>query len=382
MRILYITNTTSGGGAPASLYNLVYGLHDRHEIAVVMPDSHGPLYSKLIELGVKCYSSCGYRLDIWPHVYRPSKLVRRFISLYKNRTSVPEHIEKIIQEFRPDIVHTNVGPLAVGYRAATRAGIPHVWHQREFQTLDFGMKFFPSEMVFRRYLMSENNYNIAITEAVFRHWRLRDGVDKVIYNAVPQHVSSERVYAHEPYFLYAARIEPSKDLMILLKAFHRYRNEGGKCELYVAGRPCGFYAFRCKAFAFMHGLSGAVHFLGQRNDVPELMAEASAFVMSSVCEGFGLTTAEAMLNRCVVIGRDTAGTKEQLDRGLRFVGREIGLRFTTSSQLTQCLHRVDEKSYKAAIEAMKEDAFKVVSENYTIERYASQVEEFYKSIIH
>lgn len=381
MRILYISNTTSGGGAPSSLFNLVSGLYERHEIAVVLPDTSGPLYTRLVSLGVRCYVADAYTLDVWPKVYRPSKIIRRYLKLYRNRTRVPAFIEQVISEFHPDIVHTNVGPLAVGYRAAVKSGLPHVWHHREYQSKDFGLKFFPSEKKFREIIMSEGNYNIAITEGIFRHWNLREGKDAVIYNAVSKGPNYENTASNSQYFLYAARIEPSKDLMILLKAFTEYRMSGGRCKLYVAGRPCGFYAFRCRLYVRMHGLSDFVEFLGQRPDIQNLMAGASAFVMSSVSEGFGLTTVEAMLNRCLVIGRNTAGTKEQLDRGESIVGREIGLRFSAASELSECMLRVDEERGSRVMNQMLEDAFTMVSENYTIEKYASGVETFYKKVL-
>lgn len=40
-----------------------------------------------------------------------------------------------------------------------------------------------------------------------------------------------------------------------------------------------------------------------------------ALIVPSPFEAFGLITAEAMFNKCLVIGRDTAGTKEQFDNG-------------------------------------------------------------------
>ena len=53
-----------------------------------------------------------------------------------------------------------------------------------------------------------------------------------------------------------------------------------------------------------------VKFLGIRKDIYSLMKNAMALVVSSPSEGFGFITVEAMLNGCLVIGRNTAGTKE------------------------------------------------------------------------
>jgi glycosyltransferase involved in cell wall biosynthesis len=111
------------------------------------------------------------------------------------------------------------------------------------------------------------------------------------------------------------------------------------------------------------------------------MTGAEAFVMTSLSEGFGLTTAEAMLNRCLVIARNTAGSKEQLDRGFALTGSEIGLRFDTYTQLASHLHSIESEKNASIFESMKVHAFNTVDELYTVGSYASKVEEFYNKVL-
>lgn len=59
-------------------------------------------------------------------------------------------IESIIKEYHPDIVHTNVGPLDIALEVCLKHRIPHVWHQREYQDLDFHMHSFPSKKISRK----------------------------------------------------------------------------------------------------------------------------------------------------------------------------------------------------------------------------------------
>ena len=439
MKILYISNSTSGGGAPASLFNLVEGARRGNQVAVVMPQAHGALYEKLQDKGVTLYTEMPYVLDIWPRSLNPFRLIYKYAMLWRNRHQVREYIGRIIDEFKPDIIHTNVGPLAIGFKEATRRGIPHVWHMREYQDKDFGMTFFPSKSAFKQLLHTKGNYCIAITEDIFRHWELDQEKDAIIYNAIIKGSAPDRhtenpagsnqteslsnyapelgntcgivpVASDSPcrYFLYAGRIEKPKGLMTLLKAFSKYRKNGGENHLLVAGRPCGLYAVLCKAYVRLSGLTSCVDFLGQRNDVPALMAQAEAFIMSSYSEGFGLTTAEAMLNGCVVIGRDTAGTKEQFDRGEEITRQtiwqenkqtatienpgnphvsencqrcEIGLRFENVDQLAAQLEYVSDKANASHLQQIRENAYKVVTTEYTAERYVSQILEFYKRIL-
>ena len=111
MRILYISNSTKISGAPAVLLNLIQAMNDRHEIAVILPDTDGPLYYKLREIGVKCYADMPYALTVWPRVVNPLKMFRRLRSLISGLPSVRRYIGKVIDDFKPDIVHLNVGPL-------------------------------------------------------------------------------------------------------------------------------------------------------------------------------------------------------------------------------------------------------------------------------
>ena len=425
MKILYISNSTSGGGAPASLFNLVEGVRRSNQVAVVMPQAKGSLYEKLQGKGVTLYTDMPYSLDIWPRGINPFRLLYKYVMLWRNRHQVGDYIARVIDEFKPDIVHTNAGPLAIGFMEATRRGIPHVWHMREYQDKDFGMTFFPSKAAFKRLLHTKGNYCIAITEDIFRHWELNPEKDTVVYNAIIKGSIGDRNSrtqvpglkcgitpgasdSESKYFLYAGRIEKPKGLMTLLKAFRIYKKRGGENRLLAAGRPCGLYSVLCKAYVRLSGLTSEVDFLGQRNDVPELMSKAEAFVMSSYSEGFGLTTAEAMLNGCVVIGRNTAGTKEQFDRGEEITRQaicqenkqtatieklgnphvsencqtsEIGLRFENADQLAAQLEYVSDKANASHLQQVRENAYKVVTAEYTAERYVSQIIEFYKRVL-
>lgn len=375
MRILYISNNSSTGGAPAALLNLVRQLKDRHEIAVMMPDSNGPLFEQMQVLGVKTYASRKYVLSIWPRVLNPFKYINRIFGLYRNRNEVRVYVGSVLDEFRPDVVHTNVGPLDIASDECRKRGIPHIWHLREYQDKDFGMTYFPGgKKGFRSLLSQKNNHCLAITEDVFAHWGL-SGDSKVIYDGVISPVPYEQT-GKTGYFLYAARIEKGKGLHVLLKAFRKYRGSGGRRRLLVAGRPCGIYAYLCGMYVRLYGMTDAVDFLGNRNDVFELMRGADALVVPSRFEGFGFTTAEAMYNRCLVIGNDTAGTREQFDNGLRMTGNEIGLRFHNVEELAGHLAAVE----RGGFDMMVNSAYTVVTTLYTVERYAAQVEEYYKTV--
>jgi glycosyltransferase involved in cell wall biosynthesis len=375
MRILYISNSTKTSGAPAVLLNLIQGLCDRHEIAVILPDTEGPLYHKLTELGVKCYVDMPYSLTVWPRVINPMKMVRRLGNLVCGLSSVRRYVGEVIDDFRPDIVHLNVGPLDISMDECIARGIPHIWHQREFQS---GMTFWPSERAFRLKILKDGNWNIAITRCVADYWNLRD-CDGVIYDGVRMDCDPKPRSTDDRYFLFVGRVERNKGLLELLKAFRRYRKSGGDAVLKVAGRSSAMYGLLCKVFIRIYALKPYVEFLGSRDDVPELMNGALALVVASRTEGFGLAAVEAMSQGCVVIGNDTTGMKEQFDIGKDFTGDEIGLRYSGISQLAQTLHLA--ASENVDFSAMRERARLTVLNEYPVAKMVGNIEDFYLKVL-
>lgn len=376
---MYISNSSSVGGAPAALLNLVQELVPEHEVAVILPDSSGPLYEKLVQLGVRCYASVNYRLTVWPRVINPVKFVRRIYSLTSGRKALTEYISSVIDEFCPDIVHTNVGPLDLVLDICKEKNIPHVWHLREFQT---GMRFFPSRSRFYERIQEDHNINIAISRCVAAQWHLGPA-DRIIYDGIASEESfvCPDAVPRERSFLYVGRIEPGKRLMDQLKAFRRFSRSNPGFRLEVAGRPVGLYSLMCRLYTVLTGMSDSVVYLGQVDDVPARLRRACAHVVSGIEEGFGFTVVEAMMNGCLVIGRDSGGIGEQFDKGREIAGKEIGLRYDSVESLCRQMQWAADNVDSEVADDIRKAAFDVVKKCYTTERYAREVVELYESIL-
>lgn len=137
------------------------------------------------------------------------------------------------------------------------------------------------------------------------------------------------------------------------------------------------YFKNCAQIVNDNNLSNSVQFLGCRNDIFKLMSKAQAHVVASHFEGFGFTTVEAMINKTIVIGRNTSGTKEQFDIGLRISGHEIGLRFSNTEELSHLLCLAVEKDFRQMIQ----NAYKVASELYTVEKCVDSINKLYVDCI-
>jgi glycosyltransferase involved in cell wall biosynthesis len=72
---------------------------------------------------------------------------------------------------------------------------------------------------------------------------------------------------------------------------------------------------RLEARARSLGVADRVHFLGHRDDVPELLAACDLFVLPSLYEGLPLSVLEAMAASRPVVATDVGGTGEAVVQG-------------------------------------------------------------------
>ena len=113
--------------------------------------------------------------------------------------------------------------------------------------------------------------------------------------------------------------------------------------------------------------------------VYDLMYNAKALLVPSYFEGFGFIVVEAMLNGCIVIGRNEAGVKEQFDNGLKYTGIEIGLRFESQAELISRMQYVCDTSFDNFIPMIK--AAQNVIQKYTVSQNVDQIICFYDSVV-
>lgn len=159
----------------------------------------------------------------------------------------------------------------------------------------------------------------------------------------------QRYRLTEPFVLAVGTIEPRKDYETLIKAFAAARREpDGPQTLVIAGRPGWLYE-GVYATAERLRLGEAVKFLDYvpDADLPALYAAASALVMPSIYEGFGIPVIESMACGTPVvcstggslpeIAGDAAllvapGDEEALSKALARIMRDDDLRATLRSR--------------------------------------------------
>ncbi len=385
MRILYVLNETSPqGGSVKSFLTLLKGVIEAgHEVAVAMPDTDG-VYKQIKEYGAQVFVA-GFRPQTYPVIYNALSYII-FIPLLLSfwlRNAISYHkLYKKTKEFKPDIIHTNSSIIGIGFALSRKISVPHIYHIREYGDLDFRYYYFPTKKAFRKQLADNKSYNICITKGVQRHMRQDENQNShVIYNGIIGEAPDAMPCTQHKYFLYAGRIERAKGVSDLVDAYIAYtKKHDNPLPLMIAGNESEpAYADAIRKKVIQEGLTKQIVFLGTRNDMEHLYSEAIAIVIPSLNEGFGRCMPEAMSHGVLAIGRNSGGTREQMDNGVAHTDGEIALRFNTTEELTEHLLNVTRDS--SIYEQMRMRAYKTVANLYSAKAYTQRVTELYSQIL-
>ncbi|MFL5920695.1 MAG: glycosyltransferase family 4 protein [Gaiellaceae bacterium] len=137
------------------------------------------------------------------------------------------------------------------------------------------------------------------------------------YRVIPNGVPLERfALPRAPVrgrILMVGRLAPPKRPDLALRAFAVARGRVSGAELHVAGD--GPLRSEAEALAAELGVAGSVRFLGNRDDVPELLAQAECALLASDYEGCPLAVVEAMAASVPVAATAAGGTGELVRPG-------------------------------------------------------------------
>lgn len=381
MKILFIAVGDKYGSGKA-LLSILNQLKKRNITSLVICSHQTDLYPDLDALNVE-HLFIRQRF----YVYPPTKTIkdiilflpRLFRDLYVNWGAVRK-ISKIIKVYKPDIVHTNVGVYRAGLYASQKCGVPHVWHLREYETLD--MKYHPIGGVSRiKHLAQLNNNNIiCITKGICDYFQLQYKA-KIIYDGVNFKQHENVNLSNNNFLLFVGNICEHKGCSDLIEAFVAYRksNPNSDLSLLLLGNDKSPYSKYIQNKVQQLKFERYILFLGF-SAIPDVyMRKAKAIIIPSIFECFGLVTAEAMYNKCLVIGRNTGGTREQFDNGCKLFHSEIGLRFNTQEDLIKLIglvdfDRIEKRQYV-------ENAFLTVNQLYSESQNVDNIICFYKEIL-
>ncbi|MBE2204296.1 MAG: glycosyltransferase family 4 protein [Chthoniobacterales bacterium] len=320
VRILIIHNSADIYGASRSVLRLCKHLdRSRFEPLVMLPES-GPLQDLLTALGVRVLVFPGLRVITRPILKSP-RLVPWLLGFLPSVLRLAARLRR--EEIA--LVHTNTGVICSSALAARLAGVPHLWHIRDwFQ--EFGALWKP----YSRYILSLSSRVLCVSRPIAGQFPASQKIE-VLHNGFaledfPEISPEERAAARARWGFAEADIVACavgrikflrKGQEFLLEAAALARRQGLSIKCLLAGGPAPGsedQIDRMKALATTLGVEAV--FTGELSDARPAYAAADIFVLPSAQpEPFGGVVMEAMVLGRPVIGTNIGGTPEQVAEG-------------------------------------------------------------------
>ncbi|MBL8858486.1 MAG: N-acetyl-alpha-D-glucosaminyl L-malate synthase BshA [Planctomycetes bacterium] len=182
----------------------------------------------------------------------------------------------------------------------------------------------PSYAPLTQFVIEQSDAVTAVSQNLAR--RTRENFCRVPLNpcaieVIPNGVDTDRFHPSAgegrepgvPTAVHVSNFRPVKRVPWLLEAF-ALATAGTEARLELVGAGPDQQA--CRARARELGLESRVEFLGERNHLPEVLAPADVFLLTSSDESFGLSALEAMSCGTPVVATDVGGVGEVVEDGV------------------------------------------------------------------
>lgn len=327
MRVLYVNQTAQVSGAERSLLALLKGLEGEVEPLVACPD--GELADLVREVGIEHRPIAGTQASFRLH---PLHTTRGVLDIARSAAG----LRRLVAAVRPGVVHANTTRAALlALLGRDRSGPPVLAHIRDW-TPEGRFSRFVHGMIARR--AQAIVANSAYVAAQFDGLPLRAPV-RVIHNPVdlrrfdPSVADGSRVRAElglpaaaAAVLAVVAQLTPWKGQDDAIRALAelagseqpRYLLLVGSAKFAGSGTQYHNLAYERDLHALVEelGLADRVLFLGERADVPDVLAATDVLLLPSWREAFGRIAIEAMAMAVPVVATEVGGPAEIVDDGV------------------------------------------------------------------
>lgn len=370
--ILFISHDSSLFGANQSLMNMMSSLKDQGVNSKAVFPERGPVCEHLDNLGID-YFIVKYKTEsVDPHKSIKSKILNFLRLLNKsvlNRLALTK-LHEIVKLNNINIIHSNSSIVTIGEELAKKEMIRHVWHVREYIDLDHGMDVFGGVPKLKNRIRKSDKV-ICISESILNYFELQNN-SIVLYNSVRKIANPFQSGGQSNYFLFCGSLIKNKGAEEAIKAFYAVYQQNNTLKLWIAGIGEYQYEIYLKNLVSQLKIEGNVEFLGFRKDTDELMSNALAFLMCSKSEALGRVTIEAMLNSCLVIGFNNAGTAELIKNDL------TGFLYSNEEEMTEHMLKIaNNKSDN--FEQIRLKAYNYACDNFLEKQYGVSLINYYDS---
>ncbi len=307
LNILYLSSFEDDGrGGQKSLLNLISNLdREAFKAHVVVPAENGSLAKKLKIRGVEL-SVIGF----------PKVIDYRVISKFKAFWK----LFNLVSQYQIDIIHTD-GPRNTFYAGivAKLKSIPMIWHVRA-----------SNQDHYDQILYSLSSKIILVADALRSRFKfsnharkfitIHNGVDLSKFRPQEQNETIRKKYKigkNELLIAVTARIEKLKGQKYLIEACSKLQNKIPHFRILLAGEVTdSSYLKECQDKAAEFGIKDSVLFVGQINNVDQILNAADIFVLPSLFEAFPRSIIEAMGAGKPVIVTNVGGCIEAVENNV------------------------------------------------------------------
>ena len=347
IKIAMIIPDLNFGGAQTMVIRLIHAIDvSKFEVKLFIRDSKlgNSLEKEAEEKGIECiYLNLGEN--------------EKHNLLLVHKCKAYARLSKALKIFDPDLIHSHLEQF-YSFLFSIHHGVPlvHTLHSMPERIYTKRLN------IMIKALQNKNHLRIVgcskkTSQKAQELFRLKETSITTIYNPIClSDYKYEEKQATEFIFIHVARLHPVKNQELLLRAFRRIEDENVK--LWIVGEELK--------------LDNRVVFMGNRGDVPQLLSQANAFILSSNSEACPMTVLEALASGLPVVSTDVGGIRE-------LVG-ECGILVEPQNE---------DELFKAMQEIRKPEIYSVIANKSAIQRaslfkddvIARQYEEVYIDMI-
>ena len=378
--LLVSSDNNKTSGAFLSMANLALNLKNKYHLGVkiLLPyDSHGKEVLNSLNLEYDIIPSEDWVIplsklhdkDVLPEIERKKKVNEEAIN----------KITQYLKSNKIDLVHINTTYSYVAAIASLKVGIPFVWHLREFLEEDQNNTLWDRKK--GNELINKSTKVIAISDSIYKKYENIFDKEKLV--RVHNGIDATRFYKPTKKLF-----ENSTIKFIFVGGFEYYKGQTEFAEACVKLYQKGYTNFEVNFVGlgtrkireevkdiFEKANITNVNFLGYKYDVENYYDKADISFTCAKSEAFGRTTVEAMLSGNLVIGADTAGTKELI------CDKKTGLLYKQGSTDDLCNKIIEAITNKELSRQIASTGRKYMYHNMTSERNADKIYEIYAQIL-
>jgi glycosyltransferase involved in cell wall biosynthesis len=364
IRLLLVIPTLVRGGAEKQLALLAAGLpRDEFEVHVAVLTHSGPLEADLREAGI------------------PLEMIHK---RWKLDPPAYWRLRRYIKRLGPQIVHTWLfAANAYGRHAAVAARVPHIvagercvdpWKGRIQLAIDRSL--------------ARRTERIVTNSSGVRDFYVQHGLPAEKFTIIPNGIAPSRLepIPREPLLrelglpadarLIGAvgRLWPQKRVKDLIWAADLLKSARDDSHLLIIGD--GPQRWRLERYRDQNEVADRVHFLGERNDVSQILPHLDCLWLASAYEGQSNAVMEAMLAGIPVVATDIPGNRDLVVPG------QTGYLVPVGDRAAFARHTHVLLEDRSLAQRMGAAGRLRMQRDFSVDQMISRHAEFYRSLVH